>query len=107
EQPGLLNELELAVDIRVEAHKQDAGLLALVLRLVGPPDAQETVPVGDGELQFRSWREGIARIGAANMGTERTAHAVRILGTEKEVIVGLPASGLARIAHQRAAVVLP
>ena len=89
EYPDLLQELELALDIGIEAHEHQAGLGQGVLRPVGTADAENAVTVGDRKLLRQIRDQIVARICPADMGAERTSHPRGILGAEQKIVVGL------------------
>src|SRR5690606_1131909 len=106
-QPGLLDELELALDVGVEAHEHQA--LAAALPAIGAADAQHAVAVGDLEPARLAGLEAVARIGAPDVRTEGTAQTRRVLAAEEEIVVGAalglpPAPCRARVAVRRVAV---
>src|SRR5688572_30150833 len=86
--PGLLHELELLFQSAIEAHEEDALLLAS-FRPVEPADPDNAVAIGDGQLLQRAGLETFARIGAADMGAKRATQRLGILAPEQEVVVRL------------------
>src|SRR5208283_3262818 len=78
--PGLLHELELAFDVRVEGHKEEPRIVRpALLAVVRAPNPHDTMPIGDRQLRLRSRIEAFARIGAPDMRAERTSEARRVL----------------------------
>src|ERR1043165_2099195 len=82
-QPGLLDELELALDVAVQAHEQQPGIAPL-RRLVEPADSEQPVPVRDRYLLHRPRHQTVARIGSADVRAERAARRLRILDPRSE-----------------------
>ncbi len=110
--PGLLHELELPLDIGVQAHEEQAGLVEVALRIVAPAHPQDAMTIADGKLLRRISRpEGVPRIGSADMRSERAAQPVRIVLREQEIVVGAGrrvalGTGFVWIAHQGRAIAL-
>ena len=86
EQPGLLQEFELALDVRIDAHEEQAGI-TLRLWYEGTADAQDAVAIADRELQRGPRIEAVARIGAPDVSAQRAAQAVRIFDAVLELVV--------------------
>ena len=83
--PGLLDELELAFDVAVQAHEEQAGIgrrrIAAPGRRETTPHAKDAMPVDDGELFHRARHLALARVAAPYVRTERAALALRIFGS--------------------------
>ena len=86
EQPGLLQEFELALDVRIDAHEEQAGI-TLRLWYEGATDAQDAVAIADRELQRGPRLEAVAWIGAPGVGAQRAAQAVRVFDAVLELVV--------------------
>ena len=75
--PALLDKLELALEVGIEAHEEEAPRLSFLVHM-GPPPAQQAVAVGDAQLERVVRGEAVARESAADMRSEWAAHALRI-----------------------------
>ncbi len=78
----------MPLDIGVEAHEQQPRIFAVPM-LVEAADAHDAVPVADRDLLGRTRHLAVARIGAADVGAERAADRLRVLGAEQEIVVGI------------------
>ena len=85
-EPSLLNKLELTLDIAVQAHEEQPGLL-IRFWLVETAYPKQTVTVGNVDLVAGSGIKAVARIRAAYMRAKRATQRFRILVTEQEVVV--------------------
>ena len=109
--PGLLHELELAADARVDAEEMNAARLAVVGeleqalpagRFVGsvehgrieqrrsedPRSTEQTMGLGHAErLSGRVRLDDVARVGAADVRAERARQAIRIVAVQEVVAV--------------------
>ena len=65
-EPRLLDELELPLEIGVEAHEEQAGV-ASFLRPITAADAKDAVTIGNRQLLLRAGIEALARIRAADV----------------------------------------
>ena len=81
-QPLALDELELAGDARLQAHEDHPAILAVVAGARGERVAVRDAPADQtvtvDELAFE--RKAVARVGAADVGTDRAAQAIGVGG---------------------------
>jgi hypothetical protein len=84
----VLHELELAGDVGVEADEMDTALARVRRVAVGAPPAQQPVPVDRPQRLLGPGLgvEGVARVGPADVGSERTAEPARVLVGVAEVV---------------------
>jgi hypothetical protein len=81
EQPALLQELELILDICIHTHEQQPRLATPVSRRwgVGAADSQHAVAVRDTQRRRCGWSEALTWKSTANVGAEGAPEAVGIL----------------------------
>src|SRR5829696_3855140 len=91
-EPRLLNELELPLNVAVEADEKQTTLDVIVNARVGgsfPVGAsapQNAVTICRGQGRFRVGAQRVARVGAANVRADWTGEAVYVLLVIAEVI---------------------